>query len=132
MIYLDSSALIKLWRPEVESGALRDWWGTMAEEAISSRLAITEVQRALRRLGASAEVLAAADELTASIAAMPVDPRINAAGALEAAAIRSLDAIHLASALSLGPALQALCTYDDRVTHAARAHGIETVAPGRS
>lgn len=51
------------------------------------------------------------------------------AGRLDPAVVRSLDAIHLAAALSLGDDLDGLVTYDERLADAARANGVAVVAP---
>lgn len=53
----------------------------------------------------------------------------EAAAAVDPATLRSLDAIHLATALSLGAELDAFVTYDARLADAARAAGITVVAP---
>ena len=132
MIYLDSSAIAKLWREEPESTALRDWWYGGGEPAISSRLAHVEVLRVLRRDAAPDEVQAAAGRVLASVATMPVDAALARAATVDPRTVRSLDAIHLAAALSLGRALTSLCTYDERMAAAARAHAIDVLAPGRS
>ena len=60
-----------------------------------------------------------------------IDDRIlDAAGILEPRILRTLDAIHLATALTLGDDLDAIVTYDDRMTEAARLLGLSTVRPG--
>jgi predicted nucleic acid-binding protein len=132
VIYLDSSAFVKLWRAEPESAALQEWWRSEAESTISSRLSVVEVHRALWRAGAADRTLADALELVVAVATLPLDPMIEPAVRAEPPVLLSLDALHLASALSLGPALDALCTYDDRMTQAARDRGIATIAPGRA
>lgn len=43
--------------------------------------------------------------------------------------MRGLDALHLAAALDLGDELDAILTYDERLTCAAKVHGVEVVAP---
>jgi predicted nucleic acid-binding protein len=53
----------------------------------------------------------------------------EAAARLDPAILRTLDAIHLASALDLGDDLDGLVTYDARLGDAARAHGVAVTAP---
>ncbi|MGH9260422.1 MAG: PIN domain-containing protein, partial [Acidimicrobiales bacterium] len=59
------------------------------------------------------------------------DRILNAAGALQPAELRSVDAIHLATAQQLGDDLARVCTYDGRMADAATALGWRVVAPGR-
>jgi predicted nucleic acid-binding protein len=132
MIYLDSSAIAKLWRHERESDAMRSWWSTSDETVISSRIALVEVLRLLRRDAAPEDVHAAARRVLASVATVPVDSTLEEAVEIDPVPIRSLDAIHLAAARSLGRALTALCTYDERMAAAARSQGIPVFAPGRA
>lgn len=61
---------------------------------------------------------------------MAFDPAIaRAAGDLAPFSLRTLDAIHLASALARGPELDAFLTYDDRLAEAARSLGLPVVRP---
>lgn len=101
MIYLDSSALLKLLHEEAESAALADWLATRAETpVISSELANVEVVRACRRINP-----AALHEATALIAGLDMIPLagtvIDHAAEVGETTLRSFDAIHLASALSI-------------------------------
>lgn len=54
------------------------------------------------------------------------------AAMLDPESVRSLDSIHLASALELGDELDELATYDARLAEAARCYGITVVSPGAS
>ena len=133
MIYLDSSAIVKLIRVERESPALRDWLNARAEPPVTSVLAEVEVPRALRR---SAPVhLAAMPGVLARISRVEMDASVRAtAGAYATDALRSLDAIHLASAEMLiagGRSVSAFVTYDKRQAAAVEAAGIRVEAPGR-
>lgn len=129
MIYLDSSAVLKLVFEEAESSALAAWLGPAAGPAVASDLVRIEVSRACRRLDpgslpAAAGVLAGIDTL-----------RIGAGIVARACEIggdhlRSLDAIHLATAAQLGPGLATFVTYDRRLAEAARAAGLPVMAPG--
>ena len=128
--YLDASALVKLATPEAETDALRAELGTY-DGRLTSRLATVEVARALRRRGtASAELADAVAEAFTGLAIVELDEAIaEPAGRMDPATLRSLDAIHLASALALGSELGAVVTYDTRLADAARAAGLEVIAP---
>jgi predicted nucleic acid-binding protein len=133
VIYLDSAALVKLVREEDETPALVAWLNERAgQRLVASVLVDVEVPRALRRsqpgvLGAVAATLARIDriELDAAVratAAAYVDPLL-----------RSLDAIHLATADQLvasGKDVSAFVTYDKRLAEAARASSFSVAAPG--
>lgn len=128
--YLDASALVKLATPEAETNALRAALDTY-DARVTNRLATVEVTRALIRRGvASAELVDAVAEAFTGLAIMELDAAIAAsAGRIGPSTLRSLDAIHLASALATGEELAAFVTYDGRLADAARAAGLEVVAP---
>jgi hypothetical protein len=126
--YVDSSALVKLAVGEPESVALRRYLGRR-RPIVASALARTEVLRALQPLGP--EAVRRGRDVLARVDLLRVNDRIlDAAGLLEPHELRSLDAIHLASAEQFGAALRALVTYDDRLASAAAARGIRVVRPG--
>ena len=127
--YLDASALVKLVTPEAETNALRAALDTY-DARVTSRLAIVEVARALLRRGvASAAFVDAVAEAFTGLAIMELDAATaESAARIGPSTLRSLDAIHLASALALGE-LEGLVTYDSRLADAARAAGLEVVAP---
>lgn len=128
LVYLDSSALVKLVVREPESAALLSFLRKHGERA-SSALALTEVPRALRRAGFGRVERRRARAVLGGVALVDADRRILSAAALEPPTLRTLDAIHLATALTLGEELAALVTYDRRLTEAAgRAH-VEVLAP---
>src|SRR6478609_3877624 len=102
VLYADASALVKLVREEPQSAALRTFIGDA--DVVSSELVLTEVSRAVRRLtrgGVSLELdalLDRADRLLGSIGLHPVEGDLLAsAGAISEPALRSLDAIHIAT-----------------------------------
>jgi uncharacterized protein len=132
--YADSSALVKLVYEEAESDALRSYLA--GADLLSSELVLTEIPRAVRRAVAqdpalpSDVLLNRTGELVDTLALRPVDRALLAgAGALAEPALRALDAIHVASAVSLDP-IEAFVTYDERQAAAARLAGLRTIAPG--
>lgn len=129
--YLDASALVKLVTDEAETAALRAHLAAFTSRS-TSRLATVEVPRAMARKGV-ASIAAAAEAWQQTIQGLVVielERRIGeAAAAVDPATLRSLDAIQLATALSLGAELDAFVTYDARLADAARAAGLTVVAP---
>jgi len=128
--YLDASAIAKLVVAEPESDALqRD----LAHRAglLSSRLGATEVQRAAGR-SKSPRVLQHVEDVLAAFVLLELTPAIlERAGRLAPSELRTLDAVHLATAGTLTlPGLDFI-TYDGRLADAARATGLAVVQPGR-
>ena len=125
--YVDSSAIVKLAIKESESDALRKYlrW---RRPLISSALARTEVLRALLP-GGEVAVAAGRRALTRVDLVRVNDAVLNLAGSLEPIELRSLDAIHLATATRLGTDLGEIVTYDERMAVAARAMGYRVAAP---
>ena len=125
--YLDSSAIVKLAVREPESLALRRYL-RRRQPLVSSALARTEVLRAL--LPSGEEAMARGRAVLQRIDLVRVNDRIlNAAGVLRPSPLRSLDAIHLATARELGEDLRALITYDDRMVAAATELGYKVAQP---
>ncbi len=125
--YLDSSAIVKLVVREPESAALRRYL-RHRRPLISSALARTEVARALLLLGP--DVVAQGQEvLTRFDLARVNDSVLSAAGSMLPVNIRSLDAIHLATAQRLGADLARIVTYDERMSLAAQTLGLAVAAP---
>ncbi len=129
MIYLDSSALLKLIHKQPESDALAQWLSArMTVPLVSSQLARVEVVRATRRIDVTAVPEASA--LLDSLDLIPISIDIvNAASLISDPALRSLDALHLASAASVGDDLTSFLAYDRRLVTAARAAGLRTETP---
>lgn len=126
--YIDTSALVKLVTVESETGALHEWVADHHPELVSSDLLRTELLRAVARSGTAQPIdvedgLAAIDFLptTASI--------LDHAGRLEPTDLRSLDAVHLATAIGIIDDCDGVITYDDRLAAAARHHGLHAIAP---
>jgi len=124
--YIDTSAFLKLLVAEEESAALRAWL-TGHEPVWSSHLLRTEALRAAGRLGVDPEVVEQA--LATVFLVLPGSSTFATAGRLSPPGLRSLDALHLASALELGSDLQGLLTYDLRVSEGARELAIAVLAP---
>ena len=126
--YLDSSAAVKLIVEESGSGALRRWIAAEDPDFVSSDLLRVEVLRATRRH--SPEAVAAAREVLLAVTLLPLTADLcQDAGMIDPAVLRSLDALHLAAALSLGDDLTAVITYDEGLAQGCRAYGLAVVAP---
>jgi predicted nucleic acid-binding protein len=126
--YLDSSAFVKMVVAEPESDALRGFLGEQGGRSISSALLRAEALRAVRRYGL--EGLARVRGALRRMDFVAVDDAVlDAAGVLDPAVLRTLDAIHLATALMLGEDLSVLLTYDDRMKRAAEELGVPTAQP---
>lgn len=132
MIYLDSSAVMKLVRQEDETSALVDWLGLRPEHAVvTSELGRVEVLRAARRVGGPA--VAEARAVVAGLDLIPLDRAVqDIACDLGDPLLRTLDALHLASALAIAEELTAFVAYDDGLTNAARNAGLVVTTPGRN
>lgn len=128
--YIDSSALVKLAVTEPETAALRRHL-TGRHGLASSALARTEVARALMPSGA--EAIARGAEVLRRVQLLRVsDLVLREAGRMAPEQLRSLDAIHLASAHQLGSAVSEIVTYDRRMASAARALGWVVSSPGQA
>jgi predicted nucleic acid-binding protein len=128
--YVDSSALLKLALREPETAALE---ADLAEREglVASRLAVVECRRAARR-ASHRRVLQTVDEILEAIYLIEVTPAIlDAAAAADPPILRSLDAIHLATAMSVADPVMDVITYDERFADAARSRGLAVVQPGR-
>jgi uncharacterized protein len=129
MIYLDSAAIVKLVHAEAESAALRAWLGERADTGwISSALAEIESFRALARYApeAAARLPAVLDQIDL----IDLDPPVRIlAQAVRPVTVRSLDAIHLGTALHSRQVLTSFVTYDKRLLDAALAAGLPAEAP---
>ncbi len=126
--YLDASAVVKLLVREAETTALRrrlkDW-----PHRVSSALLRVELLRTVRRAGLP-RLMEGARRHLASVDLIRLDDDIlERAAEIEPSTIRSLDAIHLATALGLGNDLGAVVTYDTRMSAAAQALGLPVIAP---
>lgn len=127
--YFDTSALAKLVVSEFESEALFSWATATDRDPVSSDLVRTELVRAVRQ--ADPALAIRAREILGSLTLLTVTSAIlDAAGRLEPVGLRSLDTIHLASALELGDDLVAVVTYDLRLAEACQTLGLPVAHPG--
>lgn len=129
MIYLDSAAVVKLVHAEAESQALRDWLDERADTGwISSALVEIESFRALVRHAPDA--VTRLHPVLDLIELSDLDPNVRIlAQTIRPATVRSLDAIHLATALQLRAQLTSFITYDKRLADAARIAGLTVDMP---
>ncbi|MFD2763760.1 type II toxin-antitoxin system VapC family toxin [Micromonospora eburnea] len=134
MIYLDSAAVIKLLRREQETPELVGWLNErVGMSMVSSALVEVEVPRALRR--AAPQALVGVPSVLGRLYRVEIDAAVRAAaGAYAEPLLRSLDAIHLATAEILarqaGADFAAFVTYDRRLLDAAKAVGLPVASPG--
>ncbi|HYZ98167.1 MAG TPA: type II toxin-antitoxin system VapC family toxin [Acidimicrobiales bacterium] len=120
MIYLDASAIVKLVVEEAETEALRSWLGRRRSPRVTSDISRIEVPRACMR--AQPTAVLEAQRAVARFNTVPLSRRMLArAASLQPPELRSLDAVHLASALGLRSHLRAFVAYDPRLVDAARA-----------
>jgi uncharacterized protein len=126
LAYLDSSALVKLMVREPETAALRrelQHW----PQRVSSLLAAVELSRVALRLGHL--TIPAVARVLAGLRVLSIDQIAQTAAQIGSPRLRSLDAIHLATAQSLGTQLGVLITYDQRMLAEARALRLPHAAP---
>jgi len=142
LIYLDTCALLKLIREDVHSAALSAFIDARPETRwFSSEVARAELVRTVRRInhddrgrlidGAQLRAeLGYADRLCAQLDLISVSTRVlTEAAAIEQPFLRTLDAIHLAAAVSLRASLSAFITYDKRLAGAAHELGLPAISP---
>ncbi len=129
MIYLDTSALAKLVIREPETAALNRWLRRRQGQVwVTSVVGRIELIRAVRRAAVSET---GASLLLAGLDTIPLATYVaDLAQTAEPPTLRTLDAIHLASALSVGAELSAFCCYDNRLQDAASEAGLAVHAPG--
>lgn len=130
LLHLDTSALVKLVVAEPESGALAAFLDHHADAVVcTSVVGRVELLRAAARR--SPAVLAAAEEVLAACALLPITGEVVEAGvAVQPADVRTLDALHLATALGLADGLTAFVAYDRRLVTAAQALALPVASPG--
>jgi predicted nucleic acid-binding protein len=134
VIYLDSAAVVKLVRAEAYTADIVTWLNARPDAALAASVLVEiEVPRALRR--AAPEALIAVPQVLARLYRLEIDAVVRAtAAAYPDASLRTLDAIHLATAQSLlgdpDSSLEAFVTYDTGLQSAATALGLPVASPG--
>ncbi|EGD56283.1 type II toxin-antitoxin system VapC family toxin [Gordonia neofelifaecis] len=135
MIYLDTSALVKLLVAEAESADLVSWLDTQVnsgENLVSGDLARVEVMRTVARLDEPG-LLDDARMMLDGLDSIPTSETVvDEATVIGPSTLRSVDAIHLAAASQLGSALTAFVAYDVRLHDAAAELGLPASAPGQA
>lgn len=128
LAYFDTSAFVKLLHPEPESEALLDLLDQGWDLRGSSEILVVEASRAARRVGGDAPARAA--RLLATLTVVPLNPGLRSQACLVGPPeLRSLDAIHLATALSIRDRVGAVFTYDKRLAEASADAGLQVLAP---
>lgn len=126
LAYVDASALARLILDEPGSTEMRRWY-IEAQRVVSSRVGLIETRRAISRWDHDPLHL---DAVLRSLEILELDaPIARSAAAVTPMSLKTLDSIHVASALSLADDLDAFVTYDDRLAEAARAVGLPVVRP---
>jgi predicted nucleic acid-binding protein len=129
VVYIDSSAFVKLFLPEPDSHALTRYLASRPRR-VSAMLLRTEALRTAVRAALSPQRMLLVRALLDSVSYIAADRALSdEAGILRPPELRSLDAIHLATARALGTNLSALVTYDERLADAAGWYGMQVVTP---
>jgi len=120
---------VKLVVRESETDALREYLG--GAQLVTSEIALTEVSRASHLRTGAVEVFDQAETVLRRFDLVALDEDLHRAAArCEPRELRTLDAVHLVSALRLRERLHAIVAYDHRLTQAAREAGLTVDAPG--
>lgn len=129
MIYLDTSALVKLVIEEAETDALRAWLAKLSGvPRLSSSLIRVEVPRSILRRSPAAVLHGRRIVARVRRVAM-TNEVLDVAAMMQPTLVRSLDAIHLASALTVHDRLTAFVSYDRRLIDAASGVGLPVTSP---
>jgi len=127
LYYFDSSAIVKLVVTDQQTDALASL-SSPDSLWLTSDLAVTEVQRACLRH--SAQAMEDARQVLRHLATIQLTSDVyDNAGRLQPAVLRSLDAIHIAAAQTLGGEITAMVTYDNRLADAAEHNGLKVLSP---
>ena len=131
-LYLDSSAAVKLFTAEAESPAL----GSVVRELIASRVGRLFISRltrleTVRSLRRKSEDPTVADRFFEAADLVDIRPQdFEKAQHVLPSSLRSLDSLHLVSALRLSELGIAMVTYDRQLAEAAAAAGLRAISPG--
>jgi len=127
-LYVDTSGLAKLVLHETEGPALKSYLGENELTMVSSELTEVELVRVVARVDAG--LVRLARNLLDSLFLLPITSSVRrAAGELFPGKIKSLNAIHLTTALEIKDDLAGLLTYDNRMADLANEAGLETPRP---
>jgi predicted nucleic acid-binding protein len=124
--YVDASGLVKLVIDEAETREMVRWY-VESDRVLTSVIGVIETRRAAARRPHDAGHLAHVLDRVEVLAVAP--DSAERAGSILPATLRTLDAIHLATALTAEPGIDAFVTYDDRLAAAARDLGLPVVSP---
>jgi predicted nucleic acid-binding protein len=128
LIYLDASALITLLAGRQYAPELRRFLaGRPGTPMGTSTIGFVETVRALDRIGDYPHVMR---DLVQNFTEILVTEEVRDGAALLPAGVRTLDAVHIASAQVVGSSLNTLISYDNRTLDVARSVGLPTAAPG--
>jgi predicted nucleic acid-binding protein len=128
--YIDASALVKLFKAEPQTAAFRDALGDWPIQVASELIKVEAICTA-RRLGAP-DVLKRAQATLERVSLIPVSPEIvELATAEHTPPLRAMDAIHLATALTIRDDLGTFFVYDNDLHAAAATHHLNPIAPGQ-
>ena len=128
-VYLDSSAVVKLVLEEPETDALVAWLSDWPDR-LTSALTDVEMARTLRRRQSGPVAVARARAVLGTMTRLRLDTAmLERAAAFKDPLLRSLDAIHLGAALSIGDYPEAFVTYDERLVAAARRLKMKVASP---
>jgi predicted nucleic acid-binding protein len=126
VIYIDTSALLKLVHAELESMPLRTWLARHPDDLLSSALIRAEARALMRNDPAALPQLT---RVLAFVAQIPITEAVlDRAATLPDPGLRTIDAIHLASA-ELTPGITTVLAYDKRLAEAARKMGLTVESP---
>jgi predicted nucleic acid-binding protein len=126
VLYVDTSAAVKLLLAEDESDALAAFLEARDVPLLTSRVGVVELRRVGRRGGARAD---RADAVAASFTVIELDSAIEDLAVRLDPRLRALDAVHLASALAVGDLLSGFVCYDERLAGAAARAALPVVSP---
>lgn len=130
-VYLDTSALVKLVLHEEQSDDLRQFLDDTSSQPATSEIAEVELLRAIARL--DDQLINRGLEILAQLVLLPLTTSMRLrASYLAPSTMRSLDALHVATALEIQSDLECLVSYDERMLNAASDAGIKVVSPGIS
>lgn len=128
MIYLDASAIVTAVVRRPHASALREFLESRPqEETCTNTIGFVEVIRTCDLIGSFPNLMA---RLLTDHTEIPLNDQVRDDAARVPGSVRSLDAIHVATAARLGRDLTALVTYDRRMAEVAQSVGLPVAAPG--